>query len=188
MSMNLIDIVSSLEENEPLHFARILVLLRAFMKEDRSAIEGITKLAKLDFLLRYPTYFETALLARGVARRNLVGLEHERNTIEASMVRFKFGPWDHRYRRFLNIMAAKGLVRISIVGRKISIDLTDKGLELAGSLSVRPEFSQLAKRSDLLSRHLDLGATYLMNFIYETFPELHNMSFNDEIDAQGLLQ
>lgn len=26
-----------------------------------------------------------------------------------------------------------------------------------------------------------------MNFIYETFPELHNMEFNDEIDAEEFL-
>lgn len=68
MSLSLIDIVSSLEENEALHLARLLVLLKAFMKDDQSAIEGITKLAKLDFLLRYPSYFEAALEARGVKR------------------------------------------------------------------------------------------------------------------------
>ena len=60
MTISLIDIVSSLEENESLHLARLLVLLKAFMKEDQSAIEGITKL-ELDFLLRYPSYFEAAL-------------------------------------------------------------------------------------------------------------------------------
>ncbi len=187
MNLDLIDIVASLEENEPLHLARLLVLLRAFMKDDQSAVEGITKLAKLDFLLRYPSYFEAALVARGVKRERIELTDHERNTIEASMVRFKFGPWDHRYRRFLNSLAARGLVTIQVLGRKVSVDLTNEGLNAAESLSQRPEFLQLASRADLLSRHLDLSATNLMNFIYETFPELHNMQFNDEIDAQGLL-
>jgi hypothetical protein len=187
MRLDLIDIVSSLEENEPLHLARLLLLLRAFIKDEQSAIEGITKLAKLDFLLRYPTYFEAALVARGVKPRKVALPEFERNTIEASMVRYKFGPWDHRYRRFLNTLAAMGLVTISITGKTISIDLTDKGSVLAGSLSQLSEFQQLTTRSDLLSRHLDMGATKLMNFIYQTFPELHKMELNDEIDARGLL-
>ena len=187
MTISLIDIVSSLEENESLHLARLLVLLKAFMKEDQSAIEGITKLAKLDFLLRYPSYFEAALEARGVKREKINLPDYERNTIEASMVRFKFGPWDHRYRRFLNSLAAMGLVTISISGRKVSIDLTNEGFNMADKLSVKGEFEQLTMRAGMLSRHLDLGATNLMNFIYETFPELHNMEFNDEIDAEGLL-
>jgi hypothetical protein len=89
MRLDLIDIVSSLEENEPLHLARLLLLLRAFIKDEQSAIEGITKLAKLDFLLRYPTYFEAALVARGVKPRKVALPEFERNTIEASMVRYK---------------------------------------------------------------------------------------------------
>jgi hypothetical protein len=80
-----------------------------------------------------------------------------------------------------------GLVTISITGKTISIDLTDKGSVLAGSLSQLSEFQQLTTRSDLLSRHLDMGATKLMNFIYQTFPELHKMELNDEIDARGLL-
>ncbi len=155
MKTSLTDIVATLEENEPLHLARILVLLRAFVKEDQSAVEGITKLAKLDFLLRYPAYFEAALMARGVRRERIALPDDERNTIEASMVRFKFGPWDHRYRRFLNSLAARGLVTIQIAGRKISIDLTDEGSEAAEKLSLRFEFGQIAMRADLLSRHLD---------------------------------
>lgn len=187
MTLSLIDIVSSLEENEPLHLARILLLLKAFMKDDRSAVEGITKLAKLDFLVRYPSYFEAALEARGVKREKINLPEYERNTIEASMVRFKFGPWDHRYRRFLNTLAAMGLVTISVEGRKISIDLTNEGFETASKLTGKEEFEQLITRAGMLSRHLDLSATNLMNFIYETFPELHSMEFDDEIDAEGLL-
>ena len=187
MSVSLIDIVSSLEENEELHLARILLLVRAFMKEDKTAIEGITKLAKLDFLVRYPSYFEIALIKRGVAQEKLRVSENDRNSIEASMVRYRFGPWDHRYRRFLNTLAAKGMITLTVSGKKISIDLTDLGRDLASKISHREEFSQLAFRSDMLSRHLDIGATNLMNFIYETFPELNDMQFNDEINAKGLI-
>lgn len=131
MNVDLIDMVASLDDNEGLHMARILILLKAFMKEDKAAIEGITKLAKIDFLLRYPSYFEVALIARGVQPEKLSVSEHERNSIEASMVRYRFGPWDHRYRRFLNTLASKGMISLAVAGRKISIDLTDSGLSKA---------------------------------------------------------
>lgn len=187
MSVNLIDMVASLEENEELHLARILVLLNAFMKTDKTAIEGITKLAKLDFLLRYPSYFEVAMVERGVSAEKLNVSEHERNSIEATMVRYRFGPWDHRYRRFLNTLAAKGMVTLNVIGRKISIDLTDQGVRVATDIAAQKEFDQLVFRSQMLSKHLDIGATNLMNFIYEQFPELNDMQFNDEINAKGLI-
>lgn len=187
MSLDLIEMVASLDDNEDLHLARILVLLKAFMKDDKAAVEGITKLAKLDFLLRYPSYFEVALIERGVDQKKLHVSEFERNTIEASMVRYRFGPWDHRYRRFLNTLAAKGMITLTITGRKISIDLTDSGVSLARKISDQKEFEALSFRSAMLSKHLDITATNLMNFIYEKFPELNDMQFNDAIDAKGLI-
>ena len=57
--------VIQLEQNHQLHHARILVLLLAFRHPDgASDIEGLTKLAKLDFLLRYPTFLERAIKKR----------------------------------------------------------------------------------------------------------------------------
>lgn len=60
--MNLFLILADLEENDNLHLARLLVLLKAFSGRDGTkTIDGLTKLAKLDFFLRYPTYLERAL-------------------------------------------------------------------------------------------------------------------------------
>ena len=36
--------------------------------------------------------------------------------------------------------------------------------------------------STLLKRHLDLGATALMQFIYRTFPELINLAYGETIN------
>ena len=48
------EIVTSLDKNEQSHLGRLVLLLQAFDRgeEERPAVEGITKLAKLDFLLR----------------------------------------------------------------------------------------------------------------------------------------
>ena len=167
MTLDLVEIVTALDKDEDVHLARILVLLRAFSRPDAPAIEGITKLAKLDFLLRYPSCLETALMARGVAAKNIPVDDFERLTVEARMVRYRFGPWDHRYRRFLNILTARRLASVRTDGRTIQIDLSDQGKQLAERLIGTEGFARVYERATLLSKHLDLKARRLMEFIYE---------------------
>ena len=107
--MNLLTILTSLEENNELHLARILILASAFGGQDgKGTIDGLTKLAKLDFLLRYPVYLERALESKRASTRNVMTLPHEEQSVESSMVRFRYGPWDFRYRKFLNSLVGKG--------------------------------------------------------------------------------
>lgn len=188
MALDFFELVSSLDKNEDIHLARILVLLETFQREDGAAIIGITKLAKLDFLLRYPLCFETAMLARNVSPKNLKIAEFEHATIEATMVRYRYGPWDHRYRRFLNVLAARSLVTLALEGRTILIDLTHRGIAIAEELSHSDEFEDVYYRAGMLRRHLDLGATRLMEFIYEQFPELNDMQLNEAIGPGNLIQ
>lgn len=185
MSLDLVDIVTSLDRDEDVHLARILVLLRAFHRADAPAVEGITKLAKLDFLLRYPSCFEKAMQARGVSVKNIPVDDFERLTIEARMVRYKFGPWDHRYRRFLNILVARRLVTVRTDGRTIQIDLSDRGLAMADRLAASDGFARVYERAMLLHKYLDLGARKLMEFIYEQFPELTSLEYNEGIEFYG---
>lgn len=184
MALDLQELVSSLDRDEDVHLARMLVLLEAFRETDRPAVEGITKLAKLDFLLRYPSALRKALIARGVPARRIPVDNYEQLTIEARMIRYRYGPWDHRYRRFLNILAARGLVTIRTDGRTIQIDLTDKGHALALEFAENPAFSRVSERAKLLKKHLDLGAKRLMDFVYEQFPELTSLEYNEGIDLK----
>jgi len=185
MSLDLVEIVTSLDKDEHVHLARILVLLKAFTRLDAPAIEGITKLAKLDFLLRYPSCLETALAARGVPAKNIPVDDFERLTIEARMIRYRFGPWDHRYRRFLNILVARRLIMVRTDGRTIQIDLTSDGNSLSEDLIKSEGFSRVFERAALLRKHLDLKARALMEFIYAQFPELVTLEFNEGIEFTG---
>ena len=63
----------------------------------------------------------------------------------------------------------------------MTIGLTRKGHDLAAELSAMPEFRDIAMRAKLLKAHLDLTATNLMKFVYETFPELSSLSMNEVI-------
>jgi hypothetical protein len=97
--MNLLEILISLEDNDEIHLARLLLLLRAFAgQKGNKTINGLTKMVKLDFLLRYPVYLERALQARGSSPTRAEVLDHERKSVESAMIRYHYGPWDPRYR------------------------------------------------------------------------------------------
>jgi hypothetical protein len=181
--IDLVETIAGLDADSDLHTARLLVLISAFSSPDEegSSIEGLTKLAKLDFLLRYPVMLERALISRRQSIRELHLQDHERLSVESQMVRYRFGPWDHRYREFLNILVGKGLVAVSVEGRKVVIGLTELGRTVASELNASPEFEDYARRSAVLKRHFDLQATNLVRFIYETFPEVVSLRSNERI-------
>ena len=180
--MDIVKAVADLDAAPDLHAARILVLLATFAGEEGvDAVEGLTKLAKLDFLLRYPVMLNRALIAKGRSTNAVELEEHERLSVESEMVRYRFGPWDHRYRQFLNILVGKGLSTISVEGRTVVITPTDEGRRIAAELATDPNFEAYARRSKLLKRHFDLTSTNLMRFIYDTFPEVVSLRSNEVI-------
>lgn len=182
--MNVIEAVVNLDQSSDLHAARILLLLNAFTKGDQlGSIEGLTKLAKLDFLLRYPVMLERALNAREKSTKDLKIEENERYSVESQMVRYRFGPWDHRYREILNLLIAKGLASVSIEGRKVVITITSLGNEKAAQLAGNSLFSSYARRAKILKTHFDYTATNLMRFIYATFPEIVSLRSNSKIST-----
>lgn len=180
--MDFVETVAEIDRSHNLHAARLLLLLDAFAGAQREgAIDGLTKLAKLDFLLRYPTLLERALEARKRSTKQVVVEDHERHCVESEMVRYRFGPWDHRYRELLNILVGRGLATISIDGRRISISITALGRTHARSLASNSLFEPYDRRASLLKRHFDLTGNYLMKFIYKTFPEILSLRSNARI-------
>jgi hypothetical protein len=180
--MNIVEAVAGLERPNELHLARLLLLLDTFAQDSRNpSIEGLTKLAKLDFLLRYPVMLERALEAKRQSIRNVGVEEQERQSVESAMVRYRFGPWDHRYREFLNVLVAKGLASVSVEGRKVTITATSAGRSVAAQIAKDPLFAPYVARALLLKRHFDLTATNLMQFIYDTFPEVVSLRSNVRI-------
>ncbi|WP_285605810.1 hypothetical protein [Geothrix edaphica] len=180
--MNYVEMIANLDQSPELHAARVLLLLDAFAEEGQAGvIEGMTKLAKLDFLLRYPLMLERALEAKGRSPHAVQLEDHERHSVESKMVRYRFGPWDHRYREYLNILVAKNLATVRIDGRKVIISATDMGGDVARQLSDLGIFKQYSIRAKLLKTHFNLTATHLMKFIYETFPEVISLKSNSPI-------
>ena len=99
MSIKVIHLAAEIEDTNDFHVARLLLLLKYAAGRTDKPVQGIMKLAKMDFLLRYPNCLVRVLKALGKKQAAESIPEEERNTIEARMIRFRFGPWDKRYRR-----------------------------------------------------------------------------------------
>lgn len=153
---------------------RLLLLIHGF-SGDGGALEGRTKLAKLDFLLRYPAYFARALAVRRQTKataRAITDAEAEGQTIEGRMVRYRYGPWDPAYFALLGRLIGKGLVDPTPVLRGIGYRTTDHGRALANRLATEPAWAPVAARVELLHKHFDMTGHGLKDFIYENFPEV----------------
>jgi hypothetical protein len=165
--------ISNIENDENLHLGRLLILLEAF-KNKSAKIDSFSKLAELDFLLRYPVYLERAIPARGKSSKvsNVDVTDYERYSIESMTVAYNHRPWDDQYRRFIKILLAKNLIYIEIDEKKFHFSLTTKGHEIASCLSRMDAYSTVEKRVIILKKDFNLSSDKLIKFLYETFPEL----------------
>jgi hypothetical protein len=168
--VDLFKVLMNAEEDPSIHTARMLIILNEFSRGKNEKIAGLTKLVKLDFLLRYPMYFVRALEQKGVSPETVRIKEFEKYSVESSMIRYHYGPWDYRYRAFINILVGKGLAEVEVQGNTILIGITSKGVELTKNLIQQQEFQDYSYRVTLLRTHFDIGAMSLKEFIYETFP------------------
>jgi hypothetical protein len=144
------------------HAARLLMLLKLCGVAGR--IDGLTKLAKLDFFVRYPQFFEA------VSRKLGEEAEPKTSCVESSMIRYHYGPWDKRYYHVLAYLRAKGLVTVNREGKAYQFKLTDTGKGVAESLAKRPAFASLAAQMARVKMVLGSKAgSTLKNLVYETF-------------------
>jgi len=189
MSLTLISAAAKLESSDEFHEARILLLLLAASGKGEAAraVDGIMKLAKMDFLLRYPNILARALTEVkktkprvGAAAERIP--EDQRNTIEGRMIRFRYGPWDKRYRRWLAILAAKNLLRVSKEGRTVKVLLTEDGRTAARKLATHTDFIDLAERANIVYSAVGhLPSEKVKDFIYKITPELLTMKWGEFI-------
>ncbi len=170
------------DESIDFHAARLLVLLLRCGQGSRRQIEGRTKLAKLDFFIRYPAFLERArneLRSRNEKITNWYAVGAE---VEAPMIRYRYGPWDPRYRQFLAFLEARQLVRITVT-RPEKVSLTAAGRRLAEQIAERPSFAPIVERCDVMVDNLaSLTGTQLKDLIYELFPaEVGDLPLRAEI-------
>ncbi len=139
------------------HAGRLLLLLNVCGTSGR--IDGLTKFAKLDFFVRYPQF-----LAR------VLNLESKETTVESSMTRFHYGPWDRRYYHVLSLLEGKRLISVRPEGKAIVLTLTPEGKRIADHLRAAPPFADVVEQMRVVKKHLGhKSGSALKRLIYERF-------------------
>ena len=158
--------------------ARLLLLIAAFSRRTK-VLEGRTKLAKLDFLLRYPIYLDRSLQIR---RPKLTPpFRPSGPDVESRMVRYRYGPWDPAYFALLGRLIGKGLVEPASFPRGIGYRVTETGQMIATNLQSELAWIDVAQRVTILRQHFDLTGATLKKFIYENFPEVTRASWGQPL-------
>jgi hypothetical protein len=147
------------------HAGRLLLLLST-CGGTAETINGLTKMAKLDFFVRYPDFFSAAL-AEGLRRKTA-----RTEAVEAAMVRHHYGPWDKRYYHVLAYLESRRLIRIVLTGRTRRLALTALGKATARKLLSNEAFRELIAHMRNVNEALGRkSGNELKNMIYDLFGE-----------------
>lgn len=146
------------------HAARLLLLFSICGIAGR--IDGLTKMAKLDFFVRYPDFFAQ------VCKTLEPDVSVPDAAVESAMIRHHYGPWDTRYYQILAYLEGRGLLQARQDNTAFIFSLTAAGKELAGGLKKEAAFADLCGRMKQVKHVLGgKSGTWIKNLIYRTFKE-----------------
>lgn len=173
--------LAALQEDLAYHQTRVLLLVSAVSSTDGHArkLDGLTKLAKLDFLIRYPGLASVVLpsLVGNADRMHLPETEVLQPTdVEDPMIRYKYGPWDDRYYPIIGSLVGRSLVRY-VRGRQGSVALapTPAGKKLAAEVAALPQWRAVQARCEAIAEaSAGLTGNALKELIYRRLAELMN--------------
>jgi len=171
------------DDSPDFHAARLLLLIYLCGEEPGPYIEGRTKFAKLDFFVRYPGFLERVHAAMPEAvEAETAFLARDPSEVEAPMIRYRYGPWDQRYRQFLAFLISRDLVTVTS-HRVERVKLKAVGKRTAQRLTEAREFQPLVRRCQAMRGNLAvMSGTDLKNLIYDLFPdEVGNAPLRQEI-------
>lgn len=171
---------------EDLEHQQLRILLLIAMVADTPGtgrkLDGLTKLAKLDFIARYPE-LETQIAAFLPNDVPPTSSTQPPPPTSAPMIRYRYGPWDDRYYLVIGGLVGRGLIRYTR-GRQgsVALMLTPQGRDMV----------QILESDDLwlpvASRYRDVAAAYGLNngnqlksAIYRALPELQEMPLRTEL-------
>lgn len=152
------------------HASRVLLLIRICGRKIRGTnlrrIEGLTKLAKLDFFVRYPDFFRRASLHLNKSAEvpDLSG--------DAGMIRFHYGPWDSRYYEVLPFLRARNLIHVEKVNNRYEFKITEQGMDITEKLIQSNPFNTTVEIMNQVALVLSrMSGNRIKQMIYELFDE-----------------
>ncbi|MCC5478764.1 hypothetical protein [Streptomyces barringtoniae] len=164
--------------------ARLLLLIDTFSRQKSTTanLEGRTKLAKLDFFLRYPERLTVALQSKGVSPEVIAVVTEEEVPIDERMVRYRYGPWDPSYYSLLGSLIGRGLVEVvKVNSRGLGYRSTTKGASFVERLLEDDSWAEYQARATLLRRHFDISGENLKKLVYSLFPDIAGSSWGRSI-------
>lgn len=179
-----------LEGNIAVRAARILLLLKYCSDEGKSeaVITGLTRLAKLDFFLRYPKHLvqaiETVIDDHLLRETFLAGIPQEEAILMFNklMTRHHFGPWDHNYYNVFAFLTSKGLISVSRQDSTYVFRLENLGYKALMALELSGEFKGYTKTARVLGKVFgDYLGSQLKHFIYEHFTDIANAKLGETL-------
>ena len=172
--------LAALRDDLAYHQTRVLLLVAAVAATDghNRKLDGLTKLAKLDFLTRYPALGPVVLDNLSDSDKRL-HLEKDSSgmsatDVEAPMTRYKYGPWDDRYYPVIGALVGRGLVKY-VRGRKGSVALspTPAGKKLAKDIGSTEDWKHINDRCAAVAEaSAGLNGSTLKGLIYSRLPAL----------------
>lgn len=141
------------------HAARLLVLIDVFSDRPKARIDTLGKLARLDFLLRYPVVLEQLVGERRLPPAARPSAS-ERRALESAMIRWKYGPWDHRYYTLVGRLLAQQLIYPLHRERPLAVRITEGGRQAAKGLT-GASWDRVRIRATALRSHADVSAAQL---------------------------
>lgn len=165
---------------------RLLLLIDGFSRKRGGAarsLEGRVKLAKLDFLLRYPKHLLRVLGSIGVEVVNGEHLNQDEAPLDSRMMRYKYGPWDPSYYAVLGALIGRGLVEVQpLPGTSgLGYSTTATGKQLADELRKDEIFAAVDSRIQILRKYLDKSGSTLKGYLYQ-LPEVADSTWHEEIE------
>lgn len=158
-----------MREDLAYHQIRVLLLVNsvAAAKGHAQKMDGLTKLAKLDFLVRYPAL--APIVLDDPSLRPAVT-----SSVEAPMVRYKYGPWDDRYYPVIGALVGRGLLAYTR-GRQGSVALrpTAAGKVLAKEAARSDAWAGVAAQCrEVAESSAGMSGNQLKDAIYARLPDL----------------
>lgn len=164
--------------------ARLLLLIDKFSRNARTerSLEGRVKLAKLDFLVRYPRHLRRILLAHGASIEEVSDIDEDEAPIDSRMMRYRYGPWDPAYYAILGSLIGRNLVQVVPLAWTTGLGYrtSAEGARVAADLVSDESFAIISERLDLLKKYLDKSGTTLKNYLYE-LPEVSDATWHEEV-------
>lgn len=164
--------------------ARVLLLIDEFSRNARGTryLEGRVKLAKLDFLLRYPHHFKTLLRAHGASPEEVNGIDEDEGPLYSRMMRYRYGPWDPAYYAILGSLIGRGLVQVLPLAGSTGFGYhtSDLGATVAADLRTDESFAGVSERLVLLKKYFDKSGSVLKTYLYE-LPEVADATWHEDV-------